>query len=689
MNRIRAFALAAALALAAVAAGAGAARAVALTVGSGSGLAGQTVDIDINTASLTGLNVLSAQMSLSYNNTLVTAIDVIPAGTLVGTAGWGQPTFAVTNVNSTGKISISGAGTTALSGAGAVFRVRFLINPAQLNSTATGLTLSSPLFNEGSPPITFTNGALTINTTPQIDVNPDAGEVIRGQTLQFNTSGSVSLPMSWQTSNAAIATINAGGLLTGVAPGSVTVTGTDAALHASTTTGLIHIRGMGLTAGSGSTPLGLSVAIPITVTSLNGLGIRSGQFTLSWNGNMVASVAVSAPPGTLLDGWAVPNIGGTANQRTVDFAGATDLAGSGVLCYVTFTGSATISGNSGLTVSNALFNETMPAKTTNGGITVTALPPIFVNPDQVTLLAGQTQQMTASGPPTLPVTWSVEDPAIASISPTGLLTALHGGVTQVRAVDAIGSTDLNTFVRVYDLKATLGTVTTRPGTTVRVPLLADRDVGALGIVAEQLTVTWSGTGISAARITHSALWNLWGPGAIQWLAGANSITAAAAGTDPFNDSARELAMLEFDVSPLAVSGSNIPLVLSQYICNEGNPSPQLANGLIQVRNTVGVDSRDDLAFALGDGAPNPARAGCRIPFVIPAGAPGGSRVQLAIHGVDGRRVRTLAQGDFAAGRQSVQWDGLDDHGHGVDAGLYFVRLTHGGRTLSRKLAVVR
>lgn len=109
------------------------------------------MDIDINTASLTGLNVLSAQMSLSYNNTLVTAIDVIPAGTLVGTAGWGQPTFAVTNVNSTGKISISSAGTTALSGAGAVFRVRFLINPAQLNSTATGLTLSSPLFNEGSP----------------------------------------------------------------------------------------------------------------------------------------------------------------------------------------------------------------------------------------------------------------------------------------------------------------------------------------------------------------------------------------------------------------------------------------------------------------------------------------------------------------------------------------------------------
>ena len=79
----------------------------------------------------------------------------------------------------------------------------------------------------------------------------------------------------------------------------------------------------------------------------------------------------------------------------------------------------------------------------------------------------QTQQMAVSGSPSLPLTWTVLNPAVATISPTGLLTAVHSGVTQVRATDNIGSTDVNTLVRVYDFKATLGTVTTRPGTTVR------------------------------------------------------------------------------------------------------------------------------------------------------------------------------------------------------------------------------
>lgn len=688
MNRLRVFALAAALALAALAAGAGAARAVALSAGTGSGLAGQTVDIDINTASMTGLNVLSAQMSLSYNNTVVTAVNVITAGTLAGTAAWSAPAFNVTNVSNIGKISISAAGTTALTGAGSLLKVRFTVNPAQLNASSTALTLANVVLNEGSPTATTTNGTLTINATPQIGISPDVGEVIRGQTLQFTASGTITLPMSWQTSNAAIATISASGLLTGVSPGSVTVTGTDAALHSSTTTGVIDIRGMGLTTGVGVTPLGLSVAVPITVTSLNGLGIRSGQFTLTWSGNMVASYAVTTPPGTLLNGWGPTTIGGTPNRCTVDFAGSTDLNGTGVLCYVVFTGSPTVSGVSGLTVSNAVFNETLIAKTTNGSITVSPLPAIFVNPDQFSLLAGATQQMTISGTPTLPITWSVVDPTIATISATGLLTAVHSGVTQVRAVDNIGSSDLNLFVRVYGLKATLGTVTTRPGTTVRVLLSSDRGVGALGIVSEQLKVTWTGTGITAARTTDASLWSEWGPNPAVRVTTPNSITIAAAGTTPFDNASLDLISLEFDVSPAAVTGTDIPLTVTQLIFNEGDPNAQVVNGVIRVRNTADVESGDVVDFALGAGTPNPARAGCRIPFAIPSTARGGARAQIEIYSVDGRCVRTLADGLFEAGRHEISWDGRDSRGLSVDAGLYFVRLTSAGQARSRKLAVV-
>lgn len=684
MKRLRTFALALALGLAALAAGSGAAGAVALTVANNSGLAGQTVDVDINTASMTGLGVLSAQMSLAYNPAILSVVDVVLTGTIAGTAGWNTPAWAVTNIGGVTRVSFSSAGTTALTGAGSLFKVRFLIQPSQLNATASSLVLSNVVLNEGSPTATTTNGTLTVNATPQIDVFPDVGEVIRGQTLQFNVSGSVTNPMSWQTSNPAVATINSAGLLTGVAPGTVTVTGTDAALHSSTTTGLISIRGMGLTAGAGVTPLGQTVAVPITVTSLAGLGIRAGQFTLNWFGNMVASYAVTTPPGTLLNGWGTVSIGGSSNQCTVDFAGGSDLTGSGVLCYITFTGSPVTSGAATLILSNALFNETLPAKTTNGSITVSPLPAITVSPDQVTLLAGQTQQMTVFGTPTPPLTWTVLDPAVATISPTGLLTAVHGGVTQVRATDAIGSTDLNTSVRVYDFKATLGTVTCRPGSTVRVPLLADRAVGALGIVSEQFKVTWAGTAITAARTTNSSLWSEWGPDPGVRVTTPNSMTIAAAGDTPFDDAALELCMLEFDVSPATVSGTNIPLTVSQLIFNEGNPDAQVVNGMIQVRNLADVEGGEALAFALGESAPNPVRTGCRIPFALPSRA----HVQLAVYGVDGRCVRTLVDGTMEPGRHDATWDGRDARGAGVDAGIYFVRIVSGGQSLSRKLVVL-
>ena len=688
MLRLRVTTLAAALALAALAAGAGPARAVLVTAGSGSGLAGQTVDININSADMTGLNVLSLQFSLSYNNTVVTAVNVLTSGTMTAAAGWAAPAFNVTNVGSTGRIMVSDAGTAALTGAGTLVRIRFTINPALINGSSTTLTLSNALFNEGTPPATTANGSISVGVTPQINVSPDVGEIIRGQTLQFTASGSVPTPVAWTTTDTLVATISPTGLLTGVAPGAVRVTATDAALVTDQSTGDIVIRGMGLTAGAGSMPQNQSVAVPVTVTSLAGLGIRSGQFRLAWSGSFVSATGVTTPAGSLLNGWGSVVFGASANFCTVDFAGTSDLGGSGVLCYVVFTGAPNATGSSGLTVSNAIFNETLPAKTTNGSIQVTALPPIYVNPDQVTLLAGQTQQMTCTGPPTLPLTWSVLDSTVAGISGTGLLTALHGGVTQVRAQDALGSVDLNTLVRVYDLRATLGTVAGAPGETVRVPLLSDRGVGALGIWSEQVRVTWTGTALAAARPVSSALWTQWGFGSVAWTAAANSVTAAAAGAATLVDAGPDLAAFEFDISPSAAPGTNVALTLASFVCNEGDPSPQLVNGVIQVRNTAGAGPAR-AEFALAAPWPNPVLSSARVPFSIPAVAEGGDHVSLAVFDVGGARVRSLVEGVLPAGPHEAVWDACDDSGHPVGPGLYFVRLATSSRVLSRKVGVVR
>ncbi len=212
---------AALLVLAVALAGAAPARAVQVTSGNGSGLAGQTVEITISTDSVTGLGIQSLQFDLTYNQNIVTPVGVSETGTSTGAAGWNNATFGVTP----GRVRVSDAGTTPITGSGGLIKVQFLINPAQLTFASTSLVLSSTtfIFNEGTPTVTTANGTLTVNATPVITVSPNTGEVIRTQTLQFSVSGSVTSPVSWFTTAPLIATISGTGLLTGVAPGTVRV----------------------------------------------------------------------------------------------------------------------------------------------------------------------------------------------------------------------------------------------------------------------------------------------------------------------------------------------------------------------------------------------------------------------------------------------------------------------------------
>ena len=76
--------------------------------------------------------------------------------------------------------------------------------------------------------------------------------------------------------------------------------------------------------------------------------------------------------------------------------------------------------------------------------------------------------------------------------------------------------------------------------------------------------------------------------------------------------------------------------------------------------------------------PNPASAGnvSRIAFTLPRAA----RVTLDLRDVRGALVRRLLAGEERpAGASTPAWDGRDEHGHAVPAGLYFVHLTVDGQ----------
>jgi hypothetical protein len=83
--------------------------------------------------------------------------------------------------------------------------------------------------------------------------------------------------------------------------------------------------------------------------------------------------------------------------------------------------------------------------------------------------------------------------------------------------------------------------------------------------------------------------------------------------------------------------------------------------------------------------PNPVQASTRIAFVLPASSEG--QVSLRLFDAVGRRVRSFERG-FAPGLNEVVWDGTDDRGQSVRAGVYFYRLEVGAMRFTRRMVRV-
>jgi photosystem II stability/assembly factor-like uncharacterized protein len=91
-------------------------------------------------------------------------------------------------------------------------------------------------------------------------------------------------------------------------------------------------------------------------------------------------------------------------------------------------------------------------------------------------------------------------------------------------------------------------------------------------------------------------------------------------------------------------------------------------------------------FSLGAGYPNPMTSEARIAYALPKA----SSVDLTVYNVSGQVVnRLVSEASKAPGRYSIRWDGRDDRGYRVPAGVYFYRLQAGSFSETKKLVVVR
>lgn len=518
--------------------------------------------------SVTGLNVYSYQLRISYNSSRLSFNSISVTGTM--SQVWGTPVY---NAGTPGILNIAHAGGSPLSGSGTLLNIDFTCigtGTAYVNFDG-GATYN--YFNEGLPAMAFDNGTVAISAAPYITVSPNSALLAIGETQQFNVSGGTA-PYTWDVTDPSVASINSSGLLTANDVGFTKVTCQDDNGITDETDDFVEVRAMKLTLPSVSEWQGASIEIPINTTSLTGHNIVSGEIRYTFNSNILTPTGY-VTTGTLLAGY--PNIllnTSVPGQVTIAFAGTTPLSGSGELVRIVFDISSVNTGNTALNFSYATFNENLPAKTVNGYFTMITYGNININPNTYTIIAGQTKQFTASGG-VPPYSWSSSDNSVASIDVSGLLTAHKSGVVQLSVVDNVGATGTSGNITVYDTYVSMPSVNATLGSLYDMPVLIGPIPAGEDIYSVQGTISFKSPELTAVDIvttgTMTSGWSF-----AKNISG-NTITFAGAGTSSFN-SPGVMFKVQFQLNPELTNGEFAYVNFNNLLLNEGIPDPQLING---------------------------------------------------------------------------------------------------------------
>jgi hypothetical protein len=222
--------------------------------------------------------------------------------------------------------------------------------------------------------------------------------------------------------------------------------------------------------------------------------------------------------------------------------------------------------------------------------------------------------------------------------------------------DGRSTTSVDTWVTAVDTRHSLSVC---PG---------NRDVGLNQVVNLSWTVSnLNPLFVNAYSCTLTSARN-WPMPAPSTLAG-----VAAAGTSNLN--------LSFTVPDTAAGGHN---QLTMTVSNQKNTYTETCLLTVNVTGPASVGPGSHV-LALAPARPNPASALARVQYTLPRDG----RVTLRVYGLRGELVRTLVDGERAAGVNSATWDGLDESGGAAASGAYFVRLEAFGRTLTERVVWMR
>lgn len=355
---------------------------------------------------------------------------------------WASSNTGVATVSSAGEVTAVSAGTTTVT------------------ATSEG--------KSGTTTITVSNFAVG-----SVSVQPQTNTIVKGGSVQLsatvkdvNGSTVTDRVVSWSSSNSAVASVNATGLVTGVSGGSATITATSEGVS-----------------GSASVTVNDPVA---TVT------VQPPDDTILVGQNVTLSATLKDASGTVLTGRTVTWSTSNASVATVTSAGVVTGAAAG---------SATIT-------------ATSEGKSGTAKVTVDPVPAgtVVVSPSAASVVVGDTTRLTATvkdangNAVTNPaVTWSTSNASIATVSASGLVTGLDTGQVTITATSNGGSGTATVTVA----PVPVGSVVVQPpaasvsaGSTVQLTATV-KDTS--GTIVTGRTVAWSTSNALVATVSQSGV----------------------------------------------------------------------------------------------------------------------------------------------------------------------------------------
>jgi len=413
---------------------------------SGSPLTGRTVTWSTSNAAVAGVS----------GNGLVTGAAAGTATITASSEGRNGTAAITVTVVPVASVSVSPATATVLSGQtvqltaipkdanGSALTGRVVTWASSVPAVAT-VSASGLVTGVAAGTITITatsegkNGTASVTVTvvpvASVSVTPATPSVQVGQNVQLtatprdaNGTALTGRVVTWATSDAAVATVNGSGRVTGVAAGSATITATSEGQS-----------------GTATVTVTAPVANPAAVTNLSVASVTQNSVTLSFtevtNGaGQPASYDVRWAAGTMA--WAS---GTEVSQGTCTTPVAGTAIGATRSCTVLGLASGTAHQFQLVAFRGTLNVDAVFGSLSNvaSGTTTNSTAPVAsvtLSPASVNLLVGGTQQVTAilkdaSGNILTgrTVTWTSSAPLLASVSGNGLVSALLAGVATITA----------------------------------------------------------------------------------------------------------------------------------------------------------------------------------------------------------------------------------------------------------------